>query len=204
MPIVFIFAVLFAELNKERADQMKKDKENPLGREFVIPFSGLSIGVHDYDFEIKDKFFSHFEGSEIDNGNFRIDLELTKQSTMLVLKFTISGTTNVMCDRCSDMFNMQVEGEQRLIVKLGDEDFGDNDEIVSIPASESEYDVGRHIYEYIILSLPQRRVHPDIKKGKTGCNKEMLKKLEDIAAKEEEEKKTDPRWDKLKDLKFKN
>jgi uncharacterized protein len=185
---------------------MKKGKEKlprPRDREFVIQFSGLSIGVHHYDFEIKDRFFSHFEGSEIDNGDFRIDLELTKQSTMLVMKFFIEGTTHVMCDRCSDYFDLKVEGEQRLIIKLGDEDFGDNDEIVSVPATESEYDVSRHIYEYIILSLPQRRVHADVK-GKSGCNKEMLKKLEEIALKEEEEKKTDPRWEKLKALKFKN
>jgi hypothetical protein len=46
-------------------------------------------------------------------------------------------------------------------------------------------------------------VHPD-KKGKNSCNKEMLKKLEEIALKEEEEKRTDPRWEKLKQLKFKN
>jgi uncharacterized metal-binding protein YceD (DUF177 family) len=182
---------------------MKKDKENPFGREFIIPFSGLSLGVHHYDFEIKDGFFSHFEGSEIDNGNFRIDLELTKQSTMLILKFHISGTSHVLCDRCSDDLDMEVKGDQQVIVKLGDEDFGDNDEIVSVPVTESEYDVSRHIYEFIILSLPQRRVHPEVK-GKSTCNKEMLKKLKEVAPKLEEKKKTDPRWDKLKDLKFKN
>ena len=182
---------------------MKNDKGNKAGREFVIPFGGLSAGIHHFEFEIKDKFFTYFEGSEIDNGKFNVDLELNKQSSMLALKFNIKGSTMVMCDRCSDEFEMMVEGEQRLIIKLGDDDFGDNDEIISVPAAENEYDVSGNIYEYIILSLPQRRVHPD-KKGKNSCNKAVLKKLEEIALKEEEEKKTDPRWDKLKDLKFKN
>jgi uncharacterized metal-binding protein YceD (DUF177 family) len=174
------------------------------GREFVIQFGGLSLGTHNYEFEISDKFFSFFESPEINNGKFKVDLELQKQSTMLVLKFFINGSTNVMCDRCSDEFDMKVEGGQHLIVKLGDEDFGDNDEIVSVPLNESEFDVSRYIYEFIVLSLPQRRIHPDIKKGRTGCNEEVLKKLEQIAVKESEKKKADPRWDKLKELKFKN
>ena len=183
---------------------MKKTKDHPLGKEFVIQYAGLSIGIHDFEFEAGDKFFKVFESTEIENGKFNIDLELTKQSTMLILNFSIKGTTNVLCDRCSDPFDLEVEGQQRLIVKFGDEDFGDNDEIISLPLSESELDVSRYIYEFIVLSLPQRRVHPDLKNGKTGCNKAVLKKLEEIALKEEEEKKTDPRWDKLKSLKFKN
>ena len=181
---------------------MKKENNHPLGREFVIPFGGLSLGVHHYDFDINDKFFSFFEGSELENGKLKVDLELTKQSTMLILKFHIAGTSNVPCDRCSDLFDMEVKGDHQLIVKLGDEDFGDNDEIVSIPLTESEIEVSNYIYEFIILSLPQRRVHPDVK-GKSTCNKQMLKKLKEIAVKEKE-KTTDPRWDKLKDLKFKN
>ena len=182
---------------------MRKEKENPLGRAFVIQFGGLSLGTHHYDFLITDKFFKHFEDSEISNGKITIDLELMKQSTMLILKFMINGTSTVMCDRCTDMFDMKIEGEQQLIIKLGDEDFGDNDEIISVPVNENEYDVSRTIFEFIVLSLPQRRVHPELKNGKTGCNKEMLKKLEENAV-QEEKTKIDPRWDKLKDLKFKN
>ena len=182
---------------------MKKDKEHTLGREYVIQFAGLGLGIHEFEFEVKDKFFANFEGSAIDNGKFKIDLELNKQTNMLVLKFFIKGTTHVECDRCSDMFDLKVTGEQQLIVKLGEEDFGDNDEIIALPFGESEIDVSRYIYEFIVLSLPLRRLHPDVK-GKTTCNKEVLKKLEEIALKEEEEKKIDPRWEKLKGIKFDN
>lgn len=178
---------------------MKKDNSRS---RFVIQFAGLAIGRHDYNFEISDPFFKDFENSEIENGTFSIHVELLKQSTMLVLDFSVSGVTNVLCDRCSENFDLEVEGRNRLIVKLGAEDFEEESDIVSIPLTESEIDISQYVYEYIILSLPKRRVHPENKKGRSGCNPETLKKLEKISVKEKN-KKTDPRWEKLRSLKIK-
>jgi uncharacterized protein len=58
-------------------------------------------------------------------------------------------------------------------------------------------DLRQQIYEFIMLALPIKRVHPADKKGKSTCDPVMLKKLEELII---EEKENDPRWDELKKL----
>ena len=196
----FTFAVPFQFFRNEI--KMKKEKDQAKNNRFVIQFASLSIGGHNFEFEINDSFFKEFENSEIDNGNFSVKIELLKQSTMLVLDFSAEGITNTLCDRCSENFDLSVQGKNKLIVKLGTDDFEEESDIVSIPLTDSELDVAQYIYEYIILSLPKRRIHPENKKGKSSCNPETLKKLEKILLKEKK-KTIDPRWEKLKSLKIK-
>jgi uncharacterized metal-binding protein YceD (DUF177 family) len=50
----------------------------------------------------------------------------------------------------------------------------------------------------MVLSLPAKRIHPDVQAGKAGT--EVLQKLEDLSPKQETPTGTDPRWDKLSDL----
>ena len=82
--------------------------------------------------------------------------------------------------------------------EVGDED----DDIISIAANEHELNISQFVYEYIMLSLPLKRVHPDDKDGNSTCDKEVLDKLNDYIVEEEEEDSKDPRWDGLKDIKL--
>ena len=58
--------------------------------------------------------------------------------------------------------------------------------------------VAQFIYEMIVLSLPQKKVHPGIENG--SLKSEIVEKLEALRPKKNFKEKTDPRWDKLKDL----
>lgn len=155
---------------------------------------GLSIGGHLYKFDVTDEFFDEFDYSEIKKGNIKVELSLQKQSSMLILAFHIRGMVNVACDRCLDNFDLPIKENYQLIVKIGNEVL-DNDEIISIPESENEIDIAPYIYEYIILSLPYRRIHSP--EGK-GCNEEVIKKLGEISS--NQKKEIDPRWEKLTHL----
>lgn len=163
-------------------------------KKFIIPFIGLSLGKHQYHYDIDDSFFQEFEHSEIKQGNLGVSLVLDKQSTMLILDFAITGFVNVMCDRCLDNFNMKLNTEQRLFVKFGEETREETDEIVVFSTNEYEIDVAQYIYEYIILSLPYSRIHPE-----GECDPEVIKKLEELKI-NKEEKNIDPRWDILKNI----
>ncbi|MFY9311132.1 MAG: DUF177 domain-containing protein [Bacteroidia bacterium] len=173
-------------------------------REYIIQFVGLAIGEHLYEYVITDKFFEDREYSEIQKSNINLKINLLKQSTMMVLHFDISGTVKADCDRCTEEFDLPITGNYKLIVKVGGSLTGDeDDDIITIPANEHELDLSQHIYEYIALSLPIKRVHPDNKKGEPTCNKEMLEKLSSFLTEEEkseEEEPTDPRWDGLKNI----
>ena len=175
-------------------------------REFIIPFVGLNPGDHHYEFRIGNEFFESLEYSEIQKGDIEVKLTLNRQTTMMIFSFELKGTVEVTCDRCGDEFNMPIESSQQLIVKLNAENFEDNDEIISLPASEYEFDVSHYIYEYIILSLPARRIHGEAEGDDSVCDPEVIRKLEEVARRESEKKNDDdidPRWAALKDLKKK-
>lgn len=146
-------------------------------RQFIIPFRGLATGSHKFAFEIGDKFFDDFEESEISKGKVLVNVDLNKMANMLELDFKLSGSVVVTCDRCLDEFDMPVSFETILYVKFGDTTHEQTDEILIISHAEGELDLAQYIYEYIHLSLPYKRIHPNDKKGKSLCNKDMLKKL---------------------------
>ena len=174
-------------------------------KEYIIQFVGLGLGLHEYQFEVKDSFFLDHEYSEIQKANIVVDLKLLKQSQMMVLEFEISGTVRTECDLCTGEFDLPISGNYKLIVKVGGSDTGnEDDDIITIAANEHELDVAQYIYEYITLSFPINRVHPLDKKGKSTCDKETLEKLEKFLTEEEkkEEEQTDPRWAGLKNIKL--
>jgi uncharacterized metal-binding protein YceD (DUF177 family) len=176
------------------------------GKEYKIQFVGLAPGKHDYEFRVTDKFFEDHEYSEIKQANLKVDLSLLKQSTMMSLDFKISGTVKVPCDLCTEEFDLPLDGEYQLIVKVGGNDEQDeDDDIITVAANEHELDLKQYIYEYIVLSLPIKRVHPPDAKGNSTCDPEMIEKMKKYLTDkpgEDDEDDTDPRWDGLKGIKL--
>ena len=56
-----------------------------------------------------------------------------------------------------------------------DAEEGVSDEVILLDGSSSEIDLGQIIYDYVNLSLPIKKVHPD-----GECDPEMMEKLKDI------------------------
>ena len=54
-------------------------------KQFSIPFTGLKIGKHQFEFEIDKSFFDAFEYSLVKEGHLKAAVELDKQETMLIL-----------------------------------------------------------------------------------------------------------------------
>ena len=165
---------------------------------YTIGVSGLKEGRHTFDFEIDNKFFESFEESEIKEGSLSAIIEIEKRSSHIDLFIRISGKVKVCCDRCLGMFFYPVESENRLLVKFGKKIEESDPDIVSLTADDHEIDLEQHLYEFIHLALPIRRVHPDDRKGNSTCDPVMLKKLNELIV--EEENKNDPRWEELKKL----
>ena len=172
-------------------------------KEFLIPFIGLKLGKHHFEYQINNKFFEIFDYNEFQNSDIKVNLVLEKKSTMLELAFKHKGTVNVPCDLTSEDFDLPIKGKMNLIVRFGEAFNNDNEELLILPHGEFEIDIAQYIYEMIVLSVPLRRVHPGIKDG--SLKTEALTKLKELAVKEKKEEKKeeeniDPRWDKLKQL----
>ncbi|WP_310554621.1 DUF177 domain-containing protein [Flavobacterium sp.] len=172
--------------------------------EFLIPFVGLKLGKHQFEYQINKKFFDHFEYDEFETANIKVNVVLEKKNTMLEVTFKHSGTINVPCDLTSEEFDLPIKGNLNLVVRFGEEFNNDNEELLILPIGEHQIDVSQYIYEMIVLSIPLKKVHPGVKDG--TLQSEALDKLnqikvkDSIEVKEIKEENTDPRWDKLKTL----
>ncbi|MEN9928768.1 MAG: hypothetical protein RLZZ231_689 [Bacteroidota bacterium] len=170
--------------------------------EFLIPFIGLKLGKHTFDFQINKKFFEDFDYHEYEDCDIKISIVLEKKSTLLELDFKQKGTVYVPCDLTSEMFNLPVKAKMHLVVQFGDQFNNDNEELLILPHGEHQIDVSQYIYEMIVLSVPFKRVHPGIKDG--TLQTEALEKLTELSVKEKpkniKQEEIDPRWDKLKQL----
>jgi uncharacterized metal-binding protein YceD (DUF177 family) len=172
--------------------------------EFLIPFAGLKLGKHQFEYHIDKKFFEEFGYDEFESCDIKVNVVLDKKSTMLELSFKHKGTVYVPCDVTGEMFDLPVKGKMNLIVQFGDEYNDDNEELLILPHGEHQLNIKQPVYEMIALSVPLKRVHPGIKDG--TLKSEVLDRLNQIKVSEKDLKKenteenTDPRWDKLKSL----
>ena len=169
------------------------EKEN----EFLIPVSGLALGVHNFKFDIQDEFFADLDYSEVKQGQVTVDLEVVREELMMTLTFHLEGKVKVTCDRCADEFFIPIQSEQVFYIKFGAEETEESDDVAVVPAEEHAYDVSSLIYEYIILAIPMHRVHPE-----GECNPQVMAMLSHNDENAEEENAMDPRWAALKDIKI--
>lgn len=171
-------------------------------KDYIIPFVGLKLGKHQFEYQIDNTFFAFFDYDDFNSADVNITLCLNKKNTMLELDFKAEGSVNINCDLTNEAFDQAIEGELSLVVKFGQEYEEVNEELLVLPHGEYEIEVQQYIYEVIVLAIPAKRVHPGVKDGTLESN--MLKKLEELSPKSAEEKKNngeiDPRWNKLKTL----
>jgi len=171
-------------------------------KQYSIPFLGLKEGKHEFEFEIGKELFEAYENKEITDADIIIKIDFEKNKNYLSLEFDIQGIIESTCDRCLDPIEIEIEDYPKLYVNFGDEtsDITDIDDTMILARSENSLELAKHFYDYICLNLPIQKYHPDNEDGSSGCDPEMLEKLEKYLAGDEETDSTDPRWDKLKNL----
>ena len=170
--------------------------------EYLIPFIGLKLGKHQFDYQVDNTFFNSFDYNEFNDVSIKVDVVLEKKSTMLELDFKHKGIVNVPCDVSGEEFDLPIKGKLKLIVRFGDTFNDENEELLILPHGEFQVNVAQYIYESIILSVPLRRIHPGIKDGSL---KEVIEKLESLSPRENKKEEQnnndiDPRWENLKKL----
>ncbi|SHG83102.1 YceD family protein [Winogradskyella jejuensis] len=170
---------------------------------YTIPFVGLKVGKHHFDYQIDNAFFLEFDYDEFNDADLKVGLLFEKKPTLLELTFNVKGSINVNCDVSNEPFDLKIEDTFKLVVKFGESYNDDNEEILILPHGEYQINVAQYIYELIVLAVPAKKVHPGIEDG--TLQSDILSKLEELSPEEgktEENniEETDPRWDTLKKL----
>lgn len=164
---------------------------------YSIPVQGLKIGIHRFKYTLDSAFFRHFEDSPIAEGCIEADLQLDKRSDMLLLDFQLKGYINAECDRCTAPIRLPVEDERQLVVKYGDDEGEEEDEVVFISREAPEFNMAPYLYEFAVLAMPITNTYDCASDLNPPCNFDVLKYLENSAG----ESNSNPVWDALKGLK---
>ena len=170
---------------------MPSFKQNAMAnrRAFEIAFVGLKPGIHEFNYDLNDKFFIEKGASDFSNAAAIVKLQLEKNTGFMLLRFEIGGKTDVTCDRCGNPLTLDLWDEFRMLVKLVDnpEEMNlqeEDPDVFYISRTESHLDVSDWIYEFVMLSVPMQRMCSPEQMGGPQCNKEVLEKLKEMEAKQ--------------------
>ncbi|MGB0390281.1 MAG: YceD family protein [Salibacteraceae bacterium] len=165
-------------------------------KQFVVQFSGLKLGVHEFEFEIVDLFFEQFVIEDVTGGDIHVKFTLDKKENMMELNFELTGVLKTTCDRCLDPMEIDLVTDNQIMVKFSEATSEANDELIVLGPEAYKIDIAPIIYEFITVQFPLRKVHDE-----EDCNQDVINMLYTEEDKTEEENEGSNMWDALKKLK---
>jgi uncharacterized metal-binding protein YceD (DUF177 family) len=155
-------------------------------REYEIAFVGLKPGVHEFNYEINERFFEEYGEQDFSNVRAMVKLLLEKNNSFMILRFEVGGKADLTCDRCSNSLPFQLFDEFKLMVKMAEEpelmnDQEDDPDVYYIAKGESHLDVKGWIYEFVNLSIPMQKTCEFENMDGPYCNpvaREILKSMQ--------------------------
>ena len=154
-------------------------------RAYEIAFVGLKPGIHDFEYKVDDRFFEHYGPQDFENCQAEIKVKLEKTTSLILLKFDISGKVDVQCDRCANTITKELWDEFDVVVKMVDEPDQMNEQeedpdIFYIGYQESHLHLADWIYEFVNLSIPTQRFCAEDPEDTSKCNQEVIEKLDQM------------------------
>ncbi|HSZ26394.1 MAG TPA: DUF177 domain-containing protein [Cytophagaceae bacterium] len=176
---------------------------------FDIEIFRLTEGRQTFDYQLKDSFFASMEDSLLEKGNLQVNVTLDKSERLILSDFKIKGTVELICDRSLEPFDYEIDSNQNLIFKFGDEFMELSEDVIMIPRDLQRLNIAQYIYEFIGLSIPIKKLHPQFQEDEKNDDESEVKL---VFSSQKNKKNTnendsneviDPRWNALKNLKDK-
>jgi uncharacterized metal-binding protein YceD (DUF177 family) len=117
----------------------------------IIDLSRLELGTHRFDIQLDNAFFASVEKSEIQGGEVAATAVLSLREEDYSLAMKVKGTVQVVCDRCLDAMNVEIDDEQDIEQEEG-----------------QMIDLAWLAYELVCINLPLVCCHPA-----GACNPQM-------------------------------
>lgn len=175
-------------------------------KNFDIDIIRLKDGEHVFPFEIKSDFFAYFAGNDfLSDGKLKANVSLKKQAGVIEAWFEINGTVLLTCDRSLDEYDHELTIRERILYKYGPEEGELNEEVYLITNDTAQINVAQLIYEFILLAIPAKRLHPRYQEDDDDDEAIEGTWVYSSATEESEndvEPENNPIWEQLK--KFKN
>jgi uncharacterized metal-binding protein YceD (DUF177 family) len=186
-------------------------------RTYNIDVIKLKEGKHSFTFEVGDEFFKFYEAEEwVKGSKITVIVNLNKTSSVIEAGFVFDGTVKLTCDRSLEEYDHPIELTEKVIYKYGAVEQEISEDVFMITKDTSSINVAQLIYEFIMLGIPAKKVHPDYldemdeedfdEEGSLVYVSDEEKEL-DMGESEEENapvQPADPRWEILNKLKKKD
>jgi uncharacterized metal-binding protein YceD (DUF177 family) len=169
---------------------------NEKQKHIPVRLAGLGDGLHTLHFtvvpaeiELPPEFTHSVE--------VRVDLDKTHQQT--ALHVFVNTTAVFPCDRCLRPVTIEVDTDFRLLyVHDNSAESGEHDEdIRRIDANHPVIDLSDDVRDAALVQIPMRRICGEDEEGEALC-RDAIPPERDADAQQIE----DPRWDKLKSVRF--
>lgn len=185
--------------------------------QYYINLKDIKSEKQSFEYTLDGDYFKKIDSPEVKKGNVHAVVTVKKKLDVFELSFQINGTIQIPCDRCLDDMDQPINYKENLLVKFGNQ-FSEEKDTVIIPESDGGINIAWFLYEFIVVNIPIKHVHPA-----GECNQTMMSKLkkhithqksenDDEAIDDDDEdlfdgdddsddnKPTDPRWDGLKNI----
>jgi uncharacterized metal-binding protein YceD (DUF177 family) len=166
---------------------------------YRLPVASLKAEEARYSWDLAPDFFRVFDDEhETEKGKFSVIVDLAHTGTITTLHFHISGLVETACDRCLAQINMPIQGEYDIIVKFGDPE-ETTDEVLFVDPESSGLNLGKHIYDFVLLSIPiVRRIPGCTEMENRPCDMTILSYLSETKDENNNTPEGDSLWGDLR------
>lgn len=123
---------------------------------FIVKLNDLPSGRTALEWTADGEFFESFGNPDILDARLDVAAEVVNHGATVDVDCRIAGMVTVQCDRCLDELDIPVEAEFSEV----------------FTPDAPDLDLSQDIYDYVCVSLPLRRTHPE-----GGCNQETVRFL---------------------------
>ena len=161
--------------------------------EFDIHLIGLNIGVYTFEYKLLPSFFERFDYPNWESSEVAIKIQLEKQENFFEITLIGRGWVEVLCDRTGELFRQEINPKSELLVKYGNQTNLLDDQVWIIEHGKHSLNLSKFIFEVVVLSLPEKRIHPSViydDENIEFCTNKKSNRSKNI----------DPRWEVLNKL----
>ncbi|MDA0195092.1 MAG: DUF177 domain-containing protein [Bacteroidetes bacterium] len=164
--------------------------------QFEVNISNLKSGINEFKFTIDNLFFSEFPECPVKVGTGECEVQIDQKVNLLTVNFHLAVEIELICDRSLEKFMFPIQTYNNLIIKFGDYNEEIDDDIAVISWDEKVINLAQYIYEYIVVAVPMKKLHPKYITENESEFGEIIYRSDD----DDDNDDLDPRWNTLKNL----
>lgn len=160
-----------------------------------INISNIKDGEHRYEFKVSPEEIDFEDGDTKFPDELGVEAKVYKSGNEITADIKLDGNFKFICDRCLEEYEQKFVKKFEIIYKTdfkGEQKINESDDIKFISPNTRFIDLKDDIRDYVMLSVPMKRVPVEVNGFCEYCNKNVeeilkLKKDEEI----------NPVWEKL-------